>query len=96
VAALNTSIIVSDGAVELYYMNYLYGFLSSAFVYFLLHWVVIDKKLDAFVKSGFSARELQQLYDDRWQLTMGQTPENFDESVPGRNDKHSHSVKASP
>lgn len=95
-AALNTSIIVSDGAVELYYMNYLYGFLSSAAVYFLLHWAVPDMKLDTFIKSGLSAHELQQLYDGRWQVTMGQTPENFDKSVSGRNDKGSHSMKASP
>lgn len=84
VAALNTSIIVSEGAVEIYYMNYLYGFLSSALVYFLLHWAVPDKKMDNFVKSSVSAHELQQLYDDRWQVTIGQTPEKFDESVSGQ------------
>jgi NCS1 family nucleobase:cation symporter-1 len=63
---LNPSIVASDGAVELYYMNYLYGFLSSACLYFLLHWTVPDKKLDTFLKSDLCALELQQLYDDRW------------------------------
>jgi NCS1 family nucleobase:cation symporter-1 len=77
-------------------MNYLYGFLSSAFVYFLLHWAVPDKKLDTFVKSGLSACELQQLYDDHWQVTVGQMPENSDESISGRHDKDLHSVKVSP
>jgi NCS1 family nucleobase:cation symporter-1 len=95
IAALNPSIVASDGAVELYYMNYLYGFLSSACLYFLLHWTVPDKKLDTFLKSDLCALELQQLYDDRWQVTMGQTPENFDESVSRRNEKDSHSVKVS-
>ncbi|KAH6114452.1 hypothetical protein HBI69_127770 [Parastagonospora nodorum] len=86
IAALNLSIIASDGAVELYYMNYLYGFLSSALVYLLLHWAVPDKKLDNFVKSSLSAHELQRLYDGRWQVTMGQMPENCDEGVSEQHD----------
>ncbi|KAL4874958.1 permease for cytosine/purines, uracil, thiamine, allantoin-domain-containing protein [Aspergillus karnatakaensis] len=63
VAAVNTSITVSDGATELYYLNYLYGFLSSAAVHTFLHWAVPDKRLDAFVKDGMSARDLQRIYE---------------------------------
>ncbi|KAL4911463.1 hypothetical protein BDW74DRAFT_184788 [Aspergillus multicolor] len=66
VAAVNTSIHVSDQATELYYINYLYGFLVSAAVHTFLHWAVPDKKLDGFVNGGMSAREVQALYHERW------------------------------
>ncbi|RDW93374.1 nucleobase cation symporter-1 family protein [Aspergillus mulundensis] len=68
VAAVNTSIHVSDEATEIYYINYLYGFLVSAAVHAFLHWAVPDSKLDAFVKGDMSAREVQALYQERWEV----------------------------
>ncbi|KAM5359734.1 hypothetical protein ACJZ2D_014261 [Fusarium nematophilum] len=87
IAAVNLSITISDGATELYYMNYLYGFLSSAFVYALLHWAVPDKKLDAFVRESPSAKELQQLYNGRWDVTMAEAPGGHSESHSEGNGK---------
>lgn len=58
-------------------MNYLYGFLSSALVYSLLHWALPDKKFDAFIKDGASAGEL---YHGRWELTVAEA-ESVDERV---------------
>jgi len=95
IAAVDTAIITNDGAVEVYYPNYLYGFLSSAFVHSLLHWAVPDKKLNAFVKGSVSASELQRLYNGRWQVIIGQTPENYDDSDPARVEKDSYSVNVS-
>ncbi|KAF4975216.1 hypothetical protein FZEAL_7973 [Fusarium zealandicum] len=68
IAAVDLTITIPDGAVELYYLNYLYGFLASGFMYSLLHIVVPDKTLDAFVRDNPSAKELQQLYDGRWDI----------------------------
>ncbi|KAL6233633.1 hypothetical protein BDW75DRAFT_251916 [Aspergillus navahoensis] len=75
IAAVNTSITVSDGATEMYYMNYLYGFLASAAVHTFLHRVVPDQKLDAFVKDGIPAKA-QRLYGDgRLEVVLAQSPE---------------------
>lgn len=67
-------------------MNYLYGFLSSAVVYSLLHWAVPDKRLDAFLKGSASAKELQQLYSGRWDLTEAQA-QSSDEQLSADQDK---------
>ncbi|KAL4793049.1 permease for cytosine/purines, uracil, thiamine, allantoin-domain-containing protein [Aspergillus venezuelensis] len=72
VAAVNTSIHVSDQATELYYINYLYGFLVSAAVHTFLHWAIPDRKLDSFVKGATPAKEIQALYDSRWGVLVGQ------------------------
>ncbi|KAL4935176.1 hypothetical protein BDV06DRAFT_234578 [Aspergillus oleicola] len=72
VAAVNTSISVSDEATELYYINYLYGFLVSAAVHTFLHWVIPDRKLDSFVKDATPAKEIQALYNSRWEVAAGQ------------------------
>ncbi|KAL4972736.1 permease for cytosine/purines, uracil, thiamine, allantoin-domain-containing protein [Aspergillus desertorum] len=72
IAAINTSITVSDAATELYYLNYLYGFLVSAAAHAFLHWAVPDRKLNAFVKSGMPASEIQALSNERWEVVDGQ------------------------
>lgn len=82
VAAVNTSVTVTDGATEFYYLNYLYGFLVSALVYSLLHFVFPDQKLDAFVRESPSAKELQQTYDDRWAIVTAENP-SVCESISG-------------
>lgn len=97
IAAVNLSITVADGAVELYYMNYLYGFLSSTLVYSLLHWALPDKKFDAFIKDSASAGELLELYHRRWELTVAEA-ESVDERVleqTGKEVKGSNSAIAS-
>lgn len=95
IAAVNLSITISDSAIELYYMNYLYGFLSSALMYSVLHWTVPNKSLDAFVKGSTSSGELQRLYSDNWDITVGHAPESFDESISAQNDKGSCTAKVS-
>lgn len=72
VAAVNTSVKVPDGATEFYYLNYLYGFLASASVYSLLHFVFPDQKLDAFVRDSPSAKEVQQAYDESWAIVTAE------------------------
>ncbi|KAH7153467.1 NCS1 nucleoside transporter family protein [Dactylonectria macrodidyma] len=74
IAAVDLSISVSDGATELYYLNYLYGFLASGLVYSLLHFVFPDAKSDEFVRSSPSAKALQQQFQIRWDVTLGETP----------------------
>ncbi|KAH8591719.1 permease for cytosine/purines, uracil, thiamine, allantoin-domain-containing protein [Bisporella sp. PMI_857] len=68
VAAVNPAVAVPDNVIELYYMNYPYGFLSSGFAYALLHYVVPDDSFDAFVQNSSTAKEVQQLCDDRWDI----------------------------
>lgn len=80
IAAVNLSISISDGAVELYYLNYMYGFMASAFVYALLHRLVPDQKLDAFVQESPPAKEVQALYDDRWDITYAEAGTQIEDS----------------
>jgi NCS1 family nucleobase:cation symporter-1 len=68
IAAVNPSVHVSDGAIELYRLNYLFGFVVSAVVYYVLHLVVPERKLDEFIKDGISAKDTQQMYHERWNL----------------------------
>ncbi|KAL6411529.1 NCS1 nucleoside transporter family protein [Ilyonectria robusta] len=81
IAAVDTSVSVSDGATELYYTNYMYGFLSSALVYSVLHFAFPDARSDDFVRNSPSARDLQQQYQTRWDdVTLAETPELHDDS----------------
>ncbi|RFN55296.1 hypothetical protein FIE12Z_549 [Fusarium flagelliforme] len=68
IAAVNPSVQISDGAIELYRLNYLFGFMISAVVYYVLHLVVPERKLDEFVKDGISAQETQQKYHESWNM----------------------------
>ncbi|UKZ57460.1 hypothetical protein TrVGV298_011317 [Trichoderma virens] len=72
IAAVNLSVSLPEGMTELYYLNYLYGFVSSAVVYALLHWIFPAKEVDDFVKTAPSAREVQQYYTDRWEVNLSQ------------------------
>ncbi|KAF3002141.1 hypothetical protein E8E14_002811 [Neopestalotiopsis sp. 37M] len=66
IASINTSISVPDGAIELYYLNYLYGFLSSALCFALLHWIFPDAYVDAFVKGPETAKEIMYQHHLVW------------------------------
>ncbi|PNY21209.1 Uncharacterized protein TCAP_07265 [Tolypocladium capitatum] len=74
ISQVNSSVKVTDGAVQLFYMNYLYGFVASAVVYALLHRVFPATALDGFVRDEISARGLQQHYRDRWDFESSDTP----------------------
>ncbi|KAI8192525.1 ncs1 nucleoside transporter family protein [Colletotrichum sp. SAR 10_75] len=78
VAAVDTSVTVSPGATELYYMSYVYGLLSSGLVYAVLHRVFPAKALDSFVKIAPSARELQEFHLGKWDVTLAETPNVVD------------------
>uniref|UniRef100_A0A8H7NHT0 Uracil permease n=1 Tax=Bionectria ochroleuca TaxID=29856 RepID=A0A8H7NHT0_BIOOC len=73
IAAVNTSVTVSDGATELYYLNYLFGFLASGLLYWALHLIFPDEKSDEFVRNSQDAKTLQQLYHTRWDVTLAET-----------------------
>ncbi|KAM0428508.1 hypothetical protein ACHAPT_006868 [Fusarium lateritium] len=82
IAAVNQSISMPDSVTEFYYLNYLYGFLASAFVYALLHRLVPDKKFDAFVQATPSAKEVQNLYHGRWDITYAEAGARIEDSQP--------------
>ncbi|PTB50692.1 hypothetical protein M431DRAFT_94416 [Trichoderma harzianum CBS 226.95] len=72
IAAVNLSVSLPAGMTELYYINYLYGFVSSAVVYSVLHWIFPAKAVDDFVRTAPTAREVQQYYTDRWEVDLAQ------------------------
>ncbi|KAI1053614.1 hypothetical protein LB506_012477 [Fusarium annulatum] len=88
IAAVNPNAKVSDGAKNLYQLNYLFGFIVSAAVYYGLHMVVTDKKFDAFIKDGTTAKEVQAVYDERWDMTYSET--HRPTSGPGPESSRSH------
>ncbi|KOS21920.1 Uracil permease [Escovopsis weberi] len=73
ISAVNPKIKVSDGAIEMYYLSYVYGLLSSGAVLAVLHWVFPARRMDAFVNDPMSAHEVQELARQRWEVTMDQT-----------------------
>ncbi|KAJ0298280.1 hypothetical protein COL5a_002825 [Colletotrichum fioriniae] len=75
IAAVDSSVTVSESATELYSMSYIYGLFSSGLVYVLLHRLSPARSLDAFVKDAPSARELQQMQQSKWDVTLAETPE---------------------
>ncbi|KAK2010864.1 NCS1 nucleoside transporter family protein [Colletotrichum eremochloae] len=89
VAAVDTSVTVSEGAIELYYMSYMYGLLSSGVVYALLHKVFPANALDSFVKNSPSARELQHLHQAKWDVTLAETTEVLDSNLRRREENRS-------
>ncbi|KAH0489557.1 hypothetical protein TgHK011_009980 [Trichoderma gracile] len=70
--AVNRSVLLPEGMTELFYLNYLYGFLSSAGVYVLLHWLFPAQNVDRFVRTSPSPGEVQQFYSDRWEMALDQ------------------------
>lgn len=88
VAAVDTSVTVSPGATELYYMSYIYGLLSSGLVYAVLHWTFPAKALESFVRTAPSARELRELHLGEWDCTLAETPNvQVADRVPGHRGK---------
>lgn len=73
---------VSDGAIELYYTNYLFGFLASVLVYSLLHLIWPAQHLDAFVRDSPSAESLQQTYREQWECVATAQMTNGLENAP--------------
>ncbi|KAK0662846.1 Allantoin permease [Lasiodiplodia hormozganensis] len=78
IAAVNPSTSVSDGATELYYLCYIFGFLASGFAYAVLHWVFPSGPLSEFVAQSTSSLELRRMYQDRWDVAMHETAEILD------------------
>ncbi|KAM0261428.1 hypothetical protein ACHAQJ_002281 [Trichoderma viride] len=72
IAAVNLSVPLPAGMTELYFLNYLYGFVSSAVVYALLHRIFPAKEVDDFVRNAPSAKEVQRHYTDRWEVDLSQ------------------------
>ncbi|KAF3764076.1 NCS1 nucleoside transporter family protein [Cryphonectria parasitica EP155] len=68
IAAVNASVSVPAGLTKLYYMNYLYGFLSSGLVYIVLHRVFPSSKLSAFVKDSTTAEQTMAYYRQKWEM----------------------------
>jgi NCS1 family nucleobase:cation symporter-1 len=85
IAAVNPSVHISNGAINLYQLNYLFGFVVSALVYYGLHKFVPDERFNAFIKGGDTAKDVQHLYDERWDMTYADT-----EGEPG---SESHSIQ---
>ncbi|KAL7794421.1 permease for cytosine/purines, uracil, thiamine, allantoin domain-containing protein [Trichoderma ceciliae] len=79
IAAVNLSVSLPVGMTELYYLNYLYGFVSSAVVYAALHWIFPAKEVDDFVRSAPSAKEVQRHYTDRWEVDLSQASQVLSE-----------------
>ncbi|KAF9878854.1 ncs1 nucleoside transporter family protein [Colletotrichum karsti] len=103
VAAVDTSVTVSEGATELYYMSYMYGLLSSGLVYAVLHKVFPAKALDSFVKTAPSAKELQEFHlglfcKGRGLECTSSTPidQTSDAAVGGRNHVHTTAGPSQP
>ena len=66
IAAVNTSVSVSDGAVELYDLNYVYGFFASGLVFVLLHKVFPSADVDAFVNGPATPEQIMYEARERW------------------------------
>lgn len=91
IAAVDTSVSVSPGAIELYYMSYIYGLLSSGLVYAVLHRVFPAKALNSFVRAAPSARELQEFHLGKWDVALAETP-NVVDVVSGHGGKTGETV----
>lgn len=88
VAAVNENVTVPDGATELYYMSYLYGFLTSGAVYALLHWVFPAPAVSRFVRDSPPAREVMKQTYGQWDVTLAETTRIL-EAAKGRGGKTS-------
>ncbi|KAK9776186.1 putative NCS1 nucleoside transporter family protein [Seiridium cardinale] len=68
--AVNLSILVPDSVVELYYLNYIYGFLVGGLVFTVLHRVFPAGKLDTFVREAPDAKTLRKQNRIYWNSTL--------------------------
>jgi NCS1 family nucleobase:cation symporter-1 len=64
---------------ELYYLNYLYGFLVSALVYYVLHVAFPADRLDNFVQNAGSPVEVQRIYRETWEILAAQDTDSTNE-----------------
>ncbi|KAK8003317.1 hypothetical protein PG989_003036 [Apiospora arundinis] len=71
IAAVNPDIGVSAGATNLYDLSFIYGFVASGFVYWLLHVVFPARALDAFVKNNMTAGQTRRHYREKWDAVEG-------------------------
>ncbi|TPX15443.1 uncharacterized protein E0L32_004423 [Thyridium curvatum] len=84
IAAVDLTVTMPYGVTELYYLNYLYGFLSSGAVYALLHIVFPDARLKNFVETSGTPDQLRALYEERWDIVLAEhsNPEDGSELGP--------------
>lgn len=94
VAAVRPSLTVSDGATEIYYLSYLYGFIASALSLSILHLIFPARRVDEFVRRDTTAQSVQQYYQDHWEVIVGEpsvdTP--LDNEYPAERSKEIKSV----
>ncbi|KAM0335219.1 hypothetical protein ACHAQA_000261 [Verticillium albo-atrum] len=88
IAAVNLNVTVSDGATELYYMSYIYGFLSSAVVYIALHHFFPAKAVADFVRTSPSPKELRTATYEQWDVTLAETHEYMEATRVGGEKPH--------
>ncbi|KAH6648198.1 permease for cytosine/purines, uracil, thiamine, allantoin-domain-containing protein [Truncatella angustata] len=66
IAAVDTSITVPNSVAEFYDLNCVYGFLSGALCYIILHGVFPASAVDAFANQSPEAKEMHRLHHIRW------------------------------
>ncbi|RCI08139.1 hypothetical protein L249_6333 [Ophiocordyceps polyrhachis-furcata BCC 54312] len=66
VAQLTGNQSLPESAMELFSLNYLYGYLVSGSVFAALHWLFPARPVDDFVRQPETARQLQQHYRSLW------------------------------
>ncbi|KIY48482.1 allantoin permease [Fistulina hepatica ATCC 64428] len=84
VAAVNTSVVVSDGWMHVYYICFLSGFAISAFVFVLLHTVFPANRVKEYVRTAPAPHVLQEEFREKWDLDVmvvdSSEPEDISES----------------
>lgn len=66
VASVNTSVTVPIGLTHLYYICFLTGFIISAAVFCILHWVFPVPEVQRFVESAGSVQVFVREYREEW------------------------------
>ncbi|KAH7310666.1 NCS1 nucleoside transporter family protein [Stachybotrys elegans] len=79
VAAIDVTISMPDGATELYYLNYLFGFVTSGVLYYLLHLIFPDAKVHEFVQTAANPKELQRSYREIWEAAVAREVDSVGE-----------------
>ncbi|KAK8065137.1 hypothetical protein PG997_011884 [Apiospora hydei] len=71
ISAVNLDITVPVGTTHLYDLSFIYGFVASGLVYFLLHFIFPARALEAFVKNDMTARQTMSHYRAKWDAVGG-------------------------
>ncbi|KAF2194343.1 NCS1 nucleoside transporter family protein [Zopfia rhizophila CBS 207.26] len=74
IAGVNTSVDVPSGAIELYYLSYMYGFLSSGAVFVAMHRLFPAATMESFVKGSPLVDVVRRTYQ-KWDNTHYETGE---------------------